>query len=267
MDNRPIGVFDSGVGGLTVVSQIIKTLPNEKIIYFGDTARVPYGNKSIETVTKFSLQNLRFLEEQDVKTVIVACNTSSSNSLETLKASTNIPVMGVVEAGVKASLLQTKNKKIGIIGTERTITSGAYEKLILQDMPDANVFSKACPLFVPFAEEGLLDSEITSLGARYYLDELINKNVDSIVLGCTHYPLLKNCLQKVCGTDIYIVDPAEMVSIELKNLLEKEGLLCAQNSKSEKTFYVSDNTSKFEFICELALQEKYTAKIIDIEKY
>ena len=196
MDNRPIGIFDSGVGGLTVVKQIIKALPNEDIIYFGDTARVPYGSKTKETVTNFSAQIIRFLLSKNVKTIIIACNTVSSNSYDELIKMFDLPIIEVVTPGVEACLNATKNKIVGIIGTEATVKSGAYEKKIRQKDNNIKVYSKACPLFVPLAEEGWTDNDISRQTAEIYLRDLTEKNIDSIILGCTHYPLLKKSSAK-----------------------------------------------------------------------
>lgn len=266
MDNRPIGVFDSGVGGLTVVSQIFNHLNNEKIIYMGDTARLPYGSKSKETVTKYSLQICRFLLTKGVKAIIVACNTASSNSLEYLQKEFDIPIFGMVEPGVTSALHESKGDRIGIIATERTVRSKAYENLIQKKSPETIVYSKSCPLFVSLVEEGFFDNEIAELTVKHYLDEFINKNIDSLVLGCTHYPLLKNCIQKVMGK-IKIIDPAETMAKELKHYLHQHDLLNENIETPRHDFYLSDNTDKFDFIARTALNKEYIAQIIDIEKY
>ncbi|MDE6182533.1 MAG: glutamate racemase [Eubacteriales bacterium] len=190
-DKRPIGIFDSGVGGLTVVKEVIKALPEENIVYFGDTARVPYGSKSKETVFNFSCQIIRFLKEQNVKCIIIACNTVSSNCYEDLKKEfPNIPIIEVVNAGVNSAIKTTKSSKIGIIGTEATVKSNQYKLKIQEKLKNAQVFSKACPLFVPLAEEGWFENNITIDISKIYLEELIKNNIDTLILGCTHYPLL-----------------------------------------------------------------------------
>ncbi len=265
MDNRPIGIFDSGVGGLTVVKQVIKALPNEDIIYFGDTARVPYGSKSKETVTKFSSQIIRFLLSKNVKAVIIACNTVSSNSYDELIKEFDLPVMEVVTPGAEACLKETKNKIVGIIGTEATVKSGAYEKKLVSLDREIKVYSKACPLFVPLAEEGWTDNGISRETAEIYLKELLEKGIDSIVLGCTHYPLLKRCIGKVVGENVKIIDPAAATARKTKEYLKKHDMLGENHGRAE--FYVSDNTEKFSFICRGVLKKDCTAKKIEIEKY
>jgi len=265
MDNRSIGVFDSGVGGLTVVKQVIKALPKENIIYFGDTARVPYGSKSRDTVTKFSSQIIRFLLSKDVKAVIIACNTVSSNCFEALTKEFSLPVIEVVTPGVESCIETTKNKIVGIIGTEATIKSGAYERKIKEIDKSIEVYSKACPLFVPLAEEGWTDNDIARLTANIYLRELIEKNIDSIILGCTHYPLLKKCIGGVIGDNVKIVDPAYAAAVKMKRYLQKNDML-GENS-GEVEFFVSDNTEKFDFICNSVLKKECVAKKIDIERF
>ncbi len=251
MDTRPIGVFDSGVGGLTVVKQVMKVMPHENIVYFGDTARVPYGSKSKEAVTKFSLQNVRFLETKDVKAIIVACNTASSNSLDAMRAATDTPIFGVVVPGVEAAVRATKNHKVGIIGTAATVRSG----------------SKACPLFVPLAEEGWTDNEVSRLTAQSYLQELLAKGIDSLVLGCTHYPLLKRCIGTTVGDAVKLVDPAKATARQVKEFLAERDQLNENEEEGVRRFYLSDTTNTFGFLCQKALKHPYEAEIIDIEKY
>lgn len=267
MDNRPIGVFDSGVGGLTVASQIIKQLDNEEIVYFGDTARVPYGSKSKETVTKFSMQDVRFLLSKNVKAVVIACNTASANSLENLIKSFDIPIFGVVIPGAAQAVRTSKNKKIGVIATSSTIKSGAYQKAINEKDSLISVFSKACPLFVPLAEEGWANEEITYLTAQKYLGELMEKDVDTIVMGCTHYPLLRNCIKQVVGKNVSLVDPAYETALVVKKYLQDKDMLREEVKSPEHSFYVSDKTDMFEKICSEALEKKFVSKEIDIEKY
>ena len=267
MDTRPIGVFDSGVGGLTVVKQIMKVMPHENIVYFGDTARVPYGTKSKEAVTKYSKQNVRFLLSKDVKAIIVACNTASSNSLDELRATFDVPIFGVVIPGVEEAVRATKNKKIGIIGTAGTVRSGAYEKMILEKDSEMQVFTKACPLFVPLAEEGWTDNEISQQAAKRYLDELVEKGIDSLVLGCTHYPLLKRCIGTTVGDAIKLVDPAKATAKRVMKYLGERDLLNENEGDGDKQFYLSDSTEMFRFICQKALKFPFEPEIIDIEKY
>lgn len=267
MDNRPIGVFDSGVGGLTVVKQIMKALKNESIVYFGDTARVPYGNKSKETVTKFSRQDIKFLLSKNVKAVVIACNTASSNCLEQMKEEFSVPIFGVVEPGAKEAVKATKNKKIGIIGTAATVRSGQYRRLINEQCEEAEVFERACPLFVNLAEEGWTDNEIAYKTAEIYLKDVAQKGVDCVVLGCTHYPLLKKCIGETVGEDVKLVDPAKETALVLKAYLEKNDALRLEKKEPEHIFYVSDKTEFFGKMCEKALKKVYEAEVIDIEQY
>lgn len=266
IDERAIGIFDSGVGGLTVVKQVIDVLPTENIIYFGDTARVPYGSKSKESVYKFSCQIINFLIEKNVKAIIIACNTVSSNCYEDLKSKfSNIPIIEVLEAGVSSALKITKNKKIGVIGTEATINSNEYEKKIKNRLQDAQVYSKACPLFVPLAEEGFLENDITIDVAKIYLDDFNKNNIDSIILGCTHYPLLKNSIKKVLGVNISIIDPAFETALKIKQYLIDNNM--TNNNGGKYKFYVSDKNNKFDFICSLVLGKTQNAEKVNIEKY
>ncbi|MDO4531861.1 MAG: glutamate racemase [Bacillota bacterium] len=267
MDTRPIGVFDSGVGGLTVVKQIMKVMPHENIVYFGDTARVPYGTKSKEAVTKYSKQNVRFLLSKGVKAIIVACNTASSNSIDALRDTFDVPIFGVVVPGVEEALLSTKNKKIGVIGTPGTVRSGAYEKMICEKDGEMQVFTKACPLFVPLAEEGWTDNEVSRQAAKRYLDELVEKGIDSLVLGCTHYPLLKRCIGTTVGDAIKLVDPAKATALRVMHFLGERNQLNQEDAEGKKQFYLSDSTDTFQFVCEKALKFPYQPQIIDIERY
>ena len=266
VDKRPIGIFDSGVGGLTVVKQVINVLPKEDIVYFGDTARVPYGGKSKELVYKFSCQIINFLKEKNVKAIIIACNTVSSNCYEDLKNKfKNIPIIEVLQPGVASAINVTKNKNIGVIGTEGTIRSGEYEKKIKNKIEDATVFSKPCPLFVPFVEEGLLDNHITTDVVKMYLEEFEDKNLDTLILGCTHYPLLKNVIKKVVGDKVSVVDPALETANKMKKYLIENNM--CNNKGGNHQFYVSDKNKKFDFLCSLVLKENYIAEKINIEKY
>jgi len=244
-NSAPIGVFDSGVGGLTVAREIMRQIPNEKIIYFGDTARVPYGSKSKDTVTRFSKQIVRFLQSFDVKTIVVACNTASAYALDELEEEIDIPVIGVVKPGAKMAAQATKNKRIGIIATEGTISSGIYEKFLKTTNPEVEVFGKACPLFVPLAEEGWLSDNVTKQVAERYLAELKQKQVDALVLGCTHYPLLREVIGEVMGPEVTLVNPAYETAKELCYVLEDKHLLREAESSPVHKFYVSDGAEKF----------------------
>jgi len=198
----PIGIFDSGIGGLTVLKEIITALPDEDTLYLGDTARLPYGTKSEETVIKYSVENTRFLLKYNIKLLVVACNTASAVSLQVLRKQFSIPIVGVIEAGARAASRATKNGKVGIIGTETTVSSGAYTKAIREINSDIDTFGQSCPLFVPLVEEGWIDDDVTFTVAERYLGNLKDKGIDTLVLGCTHYPLLKGVIQKVMGDSV-----------------------------------------------------------------
>ncbi len=246
---KPIGIFDSGVGGLTVYKAIRDTFPEEDLIYFGDTARVPYGPKSPNTIIQYSVQNARFLLQQGIKSLIVACNTSSSVAIPQLKDLTNIPILGVIDPGSEIAIRYSKSKRIGVIGTEGTIRSEAYSKAIKLREPQAEVFSQACPLFVPLAEEGWQDHHVAHSIVREYLSPLLDKDIDTLVLGCTHYPLLANAIQDFLGDEVILVDSANAIAEYLQSLLaeEHDGVLGKDN------FYVSDNEDKFARIAERIL--------------
>ncbi|MDD5765948.1 MAG: glutamate racemase [Candidatus Marinimicrobia bacterium] len=250
LNNLPIGVFDSGLGGLTVVKQIFSRLPNESILYFGDTARVPYGSKSVHTVQKFSLQIVRFLQEKGVKMIVVACNTASSVALDVLKESTNLPVVGVIEPGARAALGVTVGRRVGVIGTTATISTGKYAEILKRIAPDIIVESAACPLFVPLVEEGWTDSPVTEQVARIYLKPLIEKRIDTLILGCTHYPLIKNILQKVVDSDVRIVDTSVETAVDVENILKEKDMLNTGTGQTHHQFYVSDFPQKFEEIAD-----------------
>jgi glutamate racemase len=252
---KPIGIFDSGIGGLTVYREIRRNFPEEDLIYFGDTARVPYGPKSPNTVIQYSLQNARFLLQQQIKILIVACNTSSAVALPDLHKITHIPIIDVIQPGSEQAVLKTRNGRVGIIGTEGTIRSQAYTKAITYLNKDIQVFSQACPLFVPLAEEGWHDNQIVYEIAREYLNDLLDKDIDTLVLGCTHYPLLKNVIRKVVGDNIELVDSAEAIAVYLGRMLPVE-----QDGVSGKDdFYVSDNEKKFSKLAELILSTQATS--------
>lgn len=241
---KAIGVFDSGVGGLTVVRELIRQLPAEDIIYFGDTARVPYGIKSRETVIRFSIENILFLLKQQVKLICIACNTSSSVALPVIQTHFKVPIVGVIAPGVREAVYATQNKRIGIIGTKGTIKSRAYELQIKQLDRKIKVISQACPLFVPFAEEGWLKGEVVLKVASVYLKPLKEAGVDTLILGCTHYPLLKPVIRQALGKKVNLIDSAKQVAIEVKRILNQEGLL-NRAGRGESKFYVSDNPEWF----------------------
>ena len=244
----PIGVFDSGVGGLTVAREIMRQIPNEKIVYFGDTARVPYGSKSKDTIIRFSRQIVHFLKTKGVKAVVVACNTASALALETLQPEMDIPVIGVVLPGAKVAAETTKNGKIGVIATESTIESHLYNRVIQAHNPQAEVFGKACPLFCPLVEEGWLKDPVTVGVANRYLEPLLATGIDTLVMGCTHYPLLRSTLREIMGDKVNLVNPAYETALELKALLEEKGLANDSQdipAKGKYQFYVSDAANKF----------------------
>ncbi len=269
--SAPIGVFDSGVGGLTVAREIMRQMPNEKIIYFGDTARVPYGNKSKETVTRFSRQIARFLQTHHVKTIVVACNTASAYAIEELEKELDIPVIGVVKPGARMAADMTKNGKIGVIATEGTIGSGLYNKYIKSLRKDATIYGKACPLFVPLVEEGLWEDPVTVEIARRYLNELIDLDIDTLILGCTHYPLIRSTIGKVMGENVTLVNPAYETAKALKALLAEQGLLnqvAPPLGSNPYQFYVSDGAEKFkQFANSIIKYGILSAKTINIEEY
>lgn len=221
----PVGVFDSGVGGLTVAREIIRQIPEERMVYFGDTARLPYGAKSRETIIRFSRQIVRFLHSKGVKAIVIACNTASAHALKTLAAESDIPVIGVIYAGALSAVKATKNGRVGVIGTRGTVSSDIYRYVIQSLDPDIQVFQKACPLFCPLVEEGLLHDSVTDEIASRYLQELKEKYVDTLVLGCTHYPLIRSTIRRVMGEDVTLVNPAYETALELKEILRWEGLL------------------------------------------
>jgi glutamate racemase len=242
MDDRPIGVFDSGIGGLSVVKELIKELPNESIIYFGDTARVPYGSKSTNTIRRFSVEILNFLIKYDVKAVVIACNTASAVALDLLKILSPVPVYGVIDSGVISAINKTENKKVGIIGTKTTIRTNAHIKFMEKLDCEIEVAPIACPMFVPLIEEGWIDSPIMNQVIKKYLSPLKN-NVDTIILGCTHYPLIKRKIQKFIGPNVNIVCPAEELAKEIKRDLWENNKE-SQNVATHR-FFVSDVPDDF----------------------
>ncbi len=269
--DAPIGVFDSGVGGLTVAREIMRQIPNEKIIYFGDTARVPYGSKSKETVTRFSRQILRFLQTFRVKTIVVACNTASAYALDELERETDIPIIGVVKPGAKTASEVTQNGRIGVIATEATIGSQIYTTYIKNLNRNVTIYGKACPLFVPLIEEGLWQDPVTDEIARRYLTELIDIDIDTLILGCTHYPLIRSTLGRIMGERVTLVNPAYETAIELKEMLAQRDLLNGESPRlgtNQYQFYVSDGAEKFKHFANSII--KYgilSAKTVNIEEY
>jgi glutamate racemase len=242
---QAIGIFDSGVGGLTVLRELTKTLPQEDTIYFGDTARVPYGTKSPDTVIRYSQEIAAFLTKQDIKLLVVACNTASAVALPTLRRSLSIPVVGVIEPGAKRAVEVTRSGVIGVIGTSGTIRSSAYSRAIKRLNPNISVLARPCPLFVPLAEEGWTDNEIARMTAHLYLDELRQADVDTLVLGCTHYPLLKKTIADVIGPNVTLVDSAEETARTVATILQEKKLLRPHAEQGNHHYYVTDVPAGF----------------------
>lgn len=243
---QPIGVFDSGVGGLTVFKEIRRRFPREDIIYFGDTARVPYGPKSKNTVIEYSIQNARFLMQQNVKLIVIACNTSSAVALEILQDNFSVPILSVIEPGAQSAAEVTRNGRIGVIGTEGTVRSQAYTKAIKALDAKLEIYSKACPLFVPLAEEGWADHPITHNIVKEYLSEFEKHHIDTLVLGCTHYPILKKAIQDVVGDKVQLVDSSIAILQDIEDNLE----ITENDADGQDFFFVSDNEDKFKSIAE-----------------
>lgn len=269
MDNRPIGFFDSGLGGLTTIPYLMETLPEEKIIYFGDTARTPYGSKAVSTIQNFAMQIASFLVQNDVKMIVIACNTVSATCLDILQSKfPEIPIVGIIQPTVDTILETCKPMdKIGVIGTKVTISSSAYKSGVTKNNPKMNVYEKACPVFVPLIEEGIIHSDIMDLTIEYYLDDFILENrIDTIVLGCTHYPLLKSHIKRKYS-NLRIINPSEEVIKEIKKILTANDML-AENSDVESVFYASDLSENFLNMIDLIFNEsdvKVKFKNLDVE--
>ena len=271
MKDAPVGVFDSGLGGLTVVREIMRQLPDEDIVYFGDTARVPYGSKSKDTIIYFSRQIIHFLKSKNVKAIVVACNTASALALPTVSEETDIPMIGVVEPGAVAAAKATRTGKVGVIGTQATVSSGIYAKVIGALDPTISVIGKACPLFVPMVEEGLVDHPVMMQMIDYYLSSIKESNVDALVLGCTHYPLLRSRIHEYLGDAITLVNPAYETAMGLKNLLAENDLLRdARGAKKQAAadLYVSDLPERFkEFANSILPIDIDRVKMVNVEQY
>ena len=245
MSWKAIGIFDSGIGGLTVLKELVRAMPQEDTIYLGDTARVPYGTKSPETVTRYAVEIASFLVKRDIKLLVVACNTASAVSLETLQERLPIPVVGVIEPGARCAAGVTRSGRIGVIGTEATIKSSAYTRAIKRVNPAIEVITRACPLFVPLAEEGWTDNEVARLAARTYLAGLKEAGVDTLVLGCTHYPLLKRIIAETMGEDVRLVDSAEETARTVTEILHGRGMLRPAAEKGNHHYFVTDVPAGF----------------------
>jgi len=248
MDKRPIAVFDSGIGGLTVLKEIMEQLPGEDVIYFGDTARIPYGTRSKEIVIKYVIESFKFLMTKNIKAIVIACNTASSLALEESQEEFDLPIIGVVEPGAKASISSTTNNTIGVIGTEGTINSNSYQKTIRKSLPTAEIIGIACPLFVPIVEEGWENTDVANLTAQKYLLELKEHNIDTLILGCTHYPALRYTINKVMGDDVKLVNPAYETAKATKIILNEKGLLNEKLDGGTYKYFVSDDPDKFKRI-------------------
>lgn len=255
---NPIGIFDSGIGGLTVLKSVAQILPNENIVYFGDTARVPYGSKSNDTVIEYSIQAANFLLRKNIKLLVVACNTASSVALGELKRFLTIPVIGMIEPGARAAIHESKSGRIGVIGTRATINNKAYSHELKKLNPKIKVYEKACPLFVPLAEEGWINNKVTELAAKEYLTELKENKIDSLILGCTHYPILASVIQKVVGKNVKLVDSGTPSAMIIEEYLNGRGLRNTSNQLGYKEFYVSDVPAKFREVAERFLGKKIT---------
>lgn len=253
--SSPIGIFDSGVGGLTVVQSLRRYLPNETLCYFGDTARVPYGTKSAETVKRYSMEISRFLQSHNVKMIVVACNTASSCALDQIRSVFSGPVIGVVQPGARAALQATKTGRIGLIGTRSTVRSGTYQRYLYQENPQLLVIAQPCPLFVSLVEEGWEEDEITRDIARRYLANLVKENLDVVILGCTHYPLMAPIIQSVMGHEVQLVNSAEEVAKEVKTTLTDLQLLSIKKTCKD-LFYASDDIENFKSLYRRIFQEE-----------
>lgn len=268
----PIGVFDSGIGGLTVAREIMRQMPEERIVYFGDTARVPYGSKSQTTIIRYTRQIIRFLQTKEVKAIVVACNTASAFALEEVRAELQVPIIGVVKPGAEVAAKTTKNGKIGVIGTVGTIESKLYNRCIKEHNTNAQVYGKACPLFVPLVEEGWTKDPVTYEVANRYLSPLKDTGIDTLILGCTHYPLLRSMIGEVMGEGVNLVNPAYETATSLKKLLAENELtndgLCKEIQGPFHEFYVSDAAERFmDFANTILPYDVDTTKVIPIEEY
>ncbi len=268
--NAPIGVFDSGVGGLTVVREIIRQLPNENIVYFGDTARVPYGSKSQNTIIRFSEQIIRFLQTKQVKAIVIACNTASALALESVRDEFEVPILGVVVPGAKAAVEATVNGKVGVVGTEATVQSGMYTKVIQRMNSEIQVLEKACPLFVPLIEEGFKEHHVTQEIIDFYLDSMKKTDIDTMILGCTHYPLLRSKIRTYMGEQIQIVNPAYETAMNLRNLLKEKDMVNDGTGEevSQYQFFVSDAAEKFRRFANTVVPfDVPETNVVNIEEY
>ncbi len=271
MDERPIGVFDSGMGGLTAVRQMFRLLPGEDIVYFGDTGRVPYGGRSAETIVRYARQDVAFLRSFDLKAIVIACGTVSTTALSVLKKENAIPILGVVEPAARAAAEATRNGRIGVIGTKATIRSGAYENAIRALKPDVVLSAKACPLLVPLVEEGRVQrgDKVTERVVAEYLTSLREESVDTLVLGCTHYPLLSDVIGDFMGKDVTLIDTGEQAARAIADLLTRQNKRSDGKSEGNRKFFASDSPEDFAAMASMFLGSDITecAEHIAIEEY
>ena len=272
INEAPIGVFDSGLGGLTVAREIMRNLPTERIVYFGDTARVPYGSKSKDTIVRYSRQIVRFLKTQDIKAIVIACNTATALAIDEVKEEAGMPVIGVIDPGAHMAVRATRNKKVGVIATRATIQARTYTTFINNLDPEINVISQACPLLVPLVEEGWLHDRITDEILMRYLDDVLEHDVDTLILGCTHYPLLRSAIKKLLGEQVTLINPAYETAKELEKMLAASGLANVRpmdkNEPYPYKFFVSDDAKKFKDFANSILPIDVTnARVVPIEEY
>ncbi|MBQ2696231.1 MAG: glutamate racemase [Clostridia bacterium] len=269
MDNRRIGIFDSGLGGLTVMKELMALLPNESIVYFGDTGRIPYGTKSEETVLKYTRSDISFLNTFPLKAIVAACGTASSIALPKLSGQYDIPLLGVTKAASRRAAQVTKNGRVGVIGTTGTVRSGAYSAFIKEENPAIETVSVACPMFVPLVEYGYAEKEAAKMIAKDYLQTIMDSGADTLILGCTHYPLLRKVIQEVVGDSVSLINPGECVAQDIYEQLAKDDMLSDAPEKDQYQFYVSDVPAEFVRLGSMFLERPISGLVsrIDIEKY
>lgn len=263
MDNRPIGVFDSGLGGLTAVRQINRLLPCEDVVYFGDTGRVPYGTRGRDTIIRYARQDIQFLLQHDVKIIVVACGTASTALTETDTEDCPVPLLGVVTPAAQAACAASNNGTIGVIGTTYAVRSGAYGKALRAIQPEVRIIGKACPLFIPLVENGFVapDNEVTRLVAKQYLSGLAGENIDTLIMGCTHFPIIRDIISEVLNYSVTLIDPGEETVKSAASYLTERGLLCGRQTTGERRYYVTDNTESFCDVAEIFLGEKIDGSV------
>ena len=266
--NKPIGIFDSGIGGLTVVKHLMKLLPEEDLVYFGDTARVPYGTRSNSIIKQYALEDAVFLQQFDIKLLVVACNTASAIATDILEAALPVPVIGVILPGAERAIEISKNKRIGVIATTATINSNAYNTKIKNILYDAKVFTQPCPLLIPLVEEGWIDEEITRLTVRKYLEPVLKRKIDTLILGCTHFPVIRDIIQSESGPDISIIDSGKETAVSVKRILQEKNIRNEGIKSGKFQFYVSDIPLKFDQIAERFLEQPIRdTKKVDFEAF